>query len=124
VLNAPSGVGLDATANVYATNFTVNDVTVYAAHSYGNIAPMRTITSPPKGGKMQNPSDVAFDAIGNIFVSAAASNSISVYAPGASGHPKRVQYISGGNTGLKFSSSLAVSATGVIYVANYLSDSN
>jgi hypothetical protein len=53
-LNLPAGIALDASGNVYAanfdrTNFADSSITVYAAGSNGNVAPINTISGANTG---------------------------------------------------------------------------
>ncbi|MGC2495172.1 hypothetical protein [Candidatus Binatus sp.] len=48
-LDSPTGIALDADANIYVANLNSNSVTVYAAGTDGNIAPTATIAGKDSG---------------------------------------------------------------------------
>lgn len=122
-IDDPWGVAFDAANNIYVANYHsssgLGSVTVYAAGSRGNVAPIAQINGQTSGDAMVNPSDVVLDAAGNIYVSGNTSNSLSVFAPGASGNPTPIRYISGSNTNLDQPSYLYVTPKGKLYVANF-----
>lgn len=118
-LESNLAVALDGAGNIYSTNYisgaSRNTVTVYAAGSTGNVAPLRTI----KGShtKMAGPEGLALDADSNIYV-ANYPNSVTVYAAGASGNVAPIQLIKGSLTKMKYSEGVAVDGSGKIYVSN------
>jgi hypothetical protein len=113
----PSGVALDAVANIYVTNGTpINSVTVYAPGSSGNVSPIGTISGPHTG--LNGPDGILVDAKGDIFVSNAQGSSLEEFAPGSTGDAAPSAVISGGSTELNFPAGLAFDDAGNIYVAN------
>jgi hypothetical protein len=93
-LTNPSALALDNRNNIYVANDGsigdgVDSVTIYAAGSNGNVAPMATISGPLT--QLKQTGGVAVDSIGNIYVANAASDgggvdSITVYPPGSNGN--------------------------------------
>jgi hypothetical protein len=59
-LDSPTGIALDADANIYVANLASNTVTVYAAGTDGNIAPTATIAG--KGSGLNMPFGIALPA--------------------------------------------------------------
>lgn len=85
LLNGPRAVALDAAQNVYVANSTTqgdSSVTVYAANSSANAAPLRTIKGPNTG--LFSVQGIAVDGAGLIYVS--SYNNIGVFATNASGN--------------------------------------
>jgi 6-phosphogluconolactonase (cycloisomerase 2 family) len=121
-LTTPTGLALDAEDNIYVANSIGNSITVYAAGTTGNVAPIRTIA-----GSLTNlaaATGIAFDAAGNIYV--ANSNvhqsgeaSITVFAAGANGNVSPIEMIAGTKTKLLNPYGLARDGSGNIHVANY-----
>ena len=117
-------VAVDDARNIYVANHGGDldpdgDLTVYAAGSNGNVAPIATIEGMASGDQMLNPSGIALDAAGNIYATGYISKSISVYAPGSNGMPTPIQYIEGSNTGISEPTSLAVAPDGMAYVTDW-----
>ncbi len=104
----PSGLALDSSNNIYVTNDGsvsggADSVTIYAAGSHGNVAPMATISGPLT--QLNLPSGIAVDSSGNIYVANDGSDggnidSITVYPPGSNGNVAPTFSISGDSTGL------------------------
>ena len=112
----PSGLALDSSNNIYVTNDGSlsggsDSVTIYAAGSHGNVAPMATISGPLT--QLDLPSGIAVDSSGNIYVANDGSDggnidSITVYPPGSNGNVAPTFSISGTATGLGAPSSIAI----------------
>ncbi|HUO05185.1 MAG TPA: hypothetical protein VMU16_08310 [Candidatus Binataceae bacterium] len=136
-LNTPDGVGLDSAGNIYVANSeggTPNNgsITIYAAGSNGNVAPMATI-----GGthtQLNNPREIALDGV-NIYVANNASHgggagedSVTTYPIGSSGNVTPSAEIVGGQTGLLGPEGIAVAPVHItpaqaIFVTNSGNDS-
>lgn len=103
---------------LYVANYSSNSVTVYAAGTLGNVAPIQNISGGATG--LQGPSGVAVDAMGNIYVSNDTGQSITVYSAGANGNAAPIQTISGSYTGLDDPSGIALNPVNSdVYVQNY-----
>jgi hypothetical protein len=116
---SPTGIALDSTSNIYVTNLGNSSVTVYAAGSAGNVAPMATISGANTG--LLNPTGIALDSANRIYVANGLNTttpSVTVYAAGANGNVAPIATIAGSNTGLADPSGIAVDAVGRIYVGN------
>jgi hypothetical protein len=127
-LDAPQGVALDANANVYVTNKgdsanTGSDsVTVYAAGSTGNVAPMQTIAGTHTG--LDIPVQLAVDSSSNIYVANitypnSGNGSLTVYAAGANGNVAPTKTIEGTKTELDLPAGIALDSSDNIYATNF-----
>jgi len=109
-MNSPDGIGLDSTGNMYVADFALQSVFVFAAGATGNVAPIRTITG--SNTALQFPSGVTVDSTGKIYVSNRGGifggAAITVYPAGANGNMSPIQDITGSNTGLSETGSIAV----------------
>jgi sugar lactone lactonase YvrE len=115
----PSGIALDTDKDTYVVNgrLDVNvSLTVYAAGSNGNIAPVRTISGDNTG--LVDPEGIALDADGTTYVVNAEGShgSVNVYAADANGNvaPIRDFY----STGLSFPRSVALDTSSDAYVVS------
>ncbi len=127
-LNAPTGVALDTSGNVYVTNKggstnTGNDsVTVYAAGSTGNVAPTQTISGTRTG--LDIPVELAVDQsekiyVANITYPNSGNGILTVYAAGANGNVAPTETIEGAKTTLNLPAGIAVDSSDNIYAANF-----
>jgi len=130
----PDQLVLDSTGKIYVANFVgaaapgvIGDgsVTIYAADSNGNMAPVAVIAGADTG--LKNPSGVALDASGNIYVAnsgggSTETGSVTVYPAGSNGDVSPSATIAGTiadhDDGLAVPSAIAVGPDGKIYVAN------
>jgi 6-phosphogluconolactonase (cycloisomerase 2 family) len=125
-LNDPVGVALDASANIYITNKALGSqgsasVTVYAAGSMGNVAPIQTIAGTRTG--LDNPVQLALDSSSNIYVANltypnSGNGSLTVYAAGANGNVAPTETIEGAKTELNLPAGIALDSSDHIYAAN------
>jgi 6-phosphogluconolactonase (cycloisomerase 2 family) len=128
-LHSPLGVALDAGGNIYVSNYGTyssnGSVTVYAAGTNGNVAPIQTITGSNTG--LVQPSNIALDANRNVYVTnsgyLSGPYSVTVYAAGANGNIAPIRTIEGSNTRLNEPNGVALGPSGNIYVTNYGADS-
>ena len=82
-------------------------VTVYAAKTHGNVAPIQTIRGTAT--KLKRPDGIAVDSSGNIYVSDGLDRSkVMAFAVGATGDVKPLRTIRGSNTGLYFTDGTTV----------------
>jgi hypothetical protein len=123
-LTYPNGPELDASGELYVAD-RIGAVEVYANGANGNVAPIRRIA----GGntRLDIPFDVAVDGAGELYVAnsrfcprghCSGADLVTVYAAGANGNATPIRTISGSNTGLNLSGSIALDALGEINVAN------
>jgi hypothetical protein len=136
-LNSPNGIAVDARKDIYVMNSPSSSggtpaVTVYAAGSHGNVAPIQTIAGPST--TFVEPSGIAVDRSDAIYVtSCTATNgcgvggivgALLVFAPGANGDVAPIRTIAGPNTGLAQAGLIALDASANIYVTQYYSNYN
>jgi hypothetical protein len=118
-LQNPAGIALDSASNIYVTNMGNSSVTVYAAGSAGNVAPIATISGT--NTLLSNPFGIALDSSNNIYVANGINTgtaSVTVYAAGSNGNVAPTRTITGTLTGLADPSGVAVDPLGRIFVAN------
>jgi acylphosphatase len=122
-LSGPKDIAVDASGNIYVANADprgkgngYGSVTVYAAGSTGNIAPIQTIEGNNTG--LYYPDGIAPDPVnGDIYVSS-IDGSVEIYAPGSNGNVHPIASIAGLETGLCNPGGLALDASGNVYVPN------
>lgn len=138
LLDVVTGIALDSQGNIYVANelggpvvphqrFDVGRVTVYAAGSSGNVAPVAAISGAKTG--LASPTDIALDSADNIYVvNQTTANtgdnenfvaSITVYQAGSKGDTAPIATIAGDNTALTSFGGIALDATGNIYTSGY-----
>lgn len=143
-LERSTGIALDTDANVYAMNsrdthncttvgcVSKGYVTVYAAGSDGNVAPIRFIRGRKTRMLGRSYRHIAVDSEDNVYVAnrqgcyvgCRGENAILVYAPGVRRDSSPTWAISGSRTGLNNPASLAVDDAGNVYVINPAIDSH
>jgi sugar lactone lactonase YvrE len=84
-LTATEGIAIDASGQIYVSDFRALAVLVFAAGSTGNTAPIRTIVGPDTGPTQ--PTGMAFDSKGNLYVAnySGAGAAVVEFAPNANG---------------------------------------
>jgi hypothetical protein len=98
LLGTPTGVAVDPSGNVYASNQN-NSVTEYAAGASGNVAPIARIIGT--NTQLNLPSDLTVDPnSGDVIVVNNASSTVTEYAPGSTGNVAPTAVIAGSATGL------------------------
>lgn len=119
----PLGVTTDSAGNVYVSDFFNGAIDVFAAGSYGNVAPVRRITGA--NTQISFPEGIAVDSSGDIwlFNGPQGSPEIAEFGPGANGNVAPIKTISGGNTDLAFEGDLVIDHSGNIWVANQVGPS-
>jgi hypothetical protein len=123
-LDYPFGVALGTSGNIYVTNTddgTGNgSVTVYAAGSTGNVAPIQTISGSRT--ELAGPQQLALDSSSNIYVVNAAydsdKGSLTVYAAGANGNVAPIETIEGSKTELDGADGITLDSSNDIHAAN------
>lgn len=123
-LENPFGIAVDSSGKIYVANFAggrgTGSVSVYAARSNGNVAPIATIVGADTG--LDNPSGIAIDSGGKIYVAnrgggRTSTSSVTVYPAGSNGNVKPIAIITGHDTGLD-DPCIAVDSSGKIYAGN------
>lgn len=120
-LNEPLSLAIDPSGNIYVPNLLplgAGSVTVYAAGSTGNVAPIATISGSNTG--LNGPYQVALDSSLNIY----AANfwppfSITVYAAGANGNVAPIRTLTGAATQFVAPDGVAVDSRKRLYASNY-----
>src|SRR6202167_5659988 len=140
LLDSPSGIAVDSDGNIYVANESGgpvvrherNDrgrVTVYAAGSDGNVAPIATISGAATG--LSYPIGIALDSSGNVYVGNAetanagsnpSSASITVYPAGKHCNAAPIDVIAGENTDLDYPQGIALDSAGTLYAEGYVSE--
>jgi hypothetical protein len=110
---------------LYVANYGQH-VTVYPAHSSGDVNPTQSITGNKTG--LDESFAVALDASREINVvnregSPRADGSVTVYAAGANGDAAPARTLEGAKTQLDYPDGIALDAKGNLYVANHQSNS-
>lgn len=108
------GIAVDQARNVYVANWSDETgwVTVYAAGSWGDVAPIQTINGPSTG---LDPTAIAVDANRNIYVANYRYNNLEVFGAGSNGNVAPTRTIGGANTELDYPEGVAVDASGRVY---------
>jgi hypothetical protein len=129
LLGVTNGVALDGSNNIWVTNFMNGPggglgngyITEYAAGANGNVSPINVITN------VQNPWGIAYDPVNHFMYVADNASQVPNGTPSVvwfstSGSPSSpIGSIEGSKTYLREPTSVAIDATGKIYVANDLS---
>ena len=107
-LSLPYALALDSSGNMYVDdligNRRDNYLTVYAAGSNGNVAPIQKLSLT----KPYDPLGIAVDGSDNMYVSSIVNSRVLVYAAGATGDASPIRTIKGPNTGLNGTQGLAI----------------
>ena len=128
----PRAVALDASRNVYVSNYTplqkLKNIDVFAAGAMGNVAPTRSIAG--SATELHAPGAVSVDDSGAIYALdqySAGSGcfdpthgcwAVNVYAAGGDGDVAPVRSIRGPATKLYYAYGVAADGAGTVYVAN------
>ncbi|HYB92336.1 MAG TPA: hypothetical protein VEC38_14965 [Candidatus Binataceae bacterium] len=121
-LDGPYGIALDASGSLYVANADggtnhLGSITIYAAGSSGDAAPLVTITSSSTG--LDGASGIAVDSSGNIYVAnQLAGGSVTIYSPGSYAAAAPIATIAGDKTRLYHPFGIAVDSRRNIFVLN------
>lgn len=122
-LTFPMALAVDDKRNIYVANWYVKgyseSITVYAAGSSGDVAPVQEITGSKTG--LKEVLGISVDGSLNIYAANVSPASIEVYAAGATGNAAPIRIISGANTKLTSPFGVAATAKGEVWVANFFS---
>ena len=120
-LSLPAAIALDPHNNIYVANLVSNAITIYAAGSNGDVAPMATL----KGSNTQlgYPTGIAAVpcAAGDFYVANSGTATVTFYnIPNPSGtlNVAPTRTIAGSNTGLFDPWAVVADGNGNVYVAN------
>ena len=120
-LSGPQFVAVDASGNIYATNYCTASVTIYAKGSNGDAAPLAVIGGSKTG--LNEPYGIALDSSGKIYVSDFGASKVFVYPAlgNSTGQLNETPSatISGAKTHLRSPYGIALDSSGKIYVADF-----
>lgn len=108
-LNAPKGLAVDASGNIWAANSGNSSLT-----ELNNVGTALSPATGFTGGGLNAPSAVAIDLTGNIWATNTAGNSVSKFLP--AGTPFLTSPYSGG--GLSAPSGISIDGSGNVWIAN------
>lgn len=139
LLDDPAAIAVDPSGTIYVANELGGPVvrgepldhgrlTVYAAGSKGNVAPIVTITGARTG--LAYPLGIVLDSDDNIYVTntetantgddAQYNASITIYPAGSTGDAQPVAIITGNDTDLDYPRAIALDSSRNIYVTGYV----
>ena len=139
LLTDPTGIAVNSDGKIYVANELGGPVvrkgradrgmlTIYAAGSSGNVAPIATISGSATG--LAFPGGITLDSSSNIYVAnfytadSTSLPSITIYAAGSSGNAPPIATIAGDQTGLGYPPSIALDSDRNLYATSYSIDSN
>ncbi|MBV9027640.1 MAG: hypothetical protein JO311_03415 [Candidatus Eremiobacteraeota bacterium] len=121
-IRGSEGIALDASGEIYVSDYSARAVYVFPAGASGNTAPIRTIA----GSKtlLTQPSGLAFDAAGNLWITNTQNTTAPIleFAPNANGNVAPIATIGGVHTKLGTGVfNVSIDAKGSIIVPNFTS---
>ena len=123
----PGSLAVNASKEIYVSDYSQGKIFVFAAGASGNAAPIRTITGSATGFAYIDP--LALDSSGNLYVAAEDSTQklgvINVFPPTANGNATPIRSIGGTRLGAASGvGGLQVDATGTIYAVSFAGPGN
>ncbi len=119
-LNAPVGIALDSSRNIYVADANGNSVLVYPplGSSTGSLneAPAATISGT--NTSLGVPQGIALDSSRNIYVAAGNGREVFVYSAGSNGNASPIATINGTETDLVNPVGIALDSSDQIYVVD------
>ena len=119
-LNAPFGVALDSSDNVWVADRNANLVEEFANGAHGDVAPTASISGPLTG--LSEPEGIAVDASDNVVVgnfgNGVSGRTVTDYAHGATGNVAPGTTIGGTTTGLVQPEGIALDGSGNVFVSD------
>lgn len=115
-LSAPTGIAVDYSGQIYATNAATNSVTIYSAGATGNVPPKAAISG--SNTQIDYPTGLYVDCNGEVYVSNYNANSITEYRAGSTGNVAPNRIIQGADTNLFNPWGVVSDSLGNVYVAN------
>jgi len=119
-LNAPVGIALDSSRNIYVADASGHSVLVYPplGSSTGSLneAPTATISGGNTG--LSFPQSIALDSSRNIYVAAGNGGEVFVYSAGSNGNASPIATINGTETDLLNPVGIALDSNDKIYVVD------
>ncbi|KRC65910.1 hypothetical protein ASE12_14755 [Aeromicrobium sp. Root236] len=122
-INNPTSIVIDSKGLIYVANLAGGNgnenIAIYAANTESSTPPIRTITGA--NTHLHGASSLALDSSDNLYVTNAtdgADGSVTVFAPGTSGDAFPIKRLSGGNTGIKYPTGVAVDTNRNVHVVN------
>jgi sugar lactone lactonase YvrE len=110
-----NAVAVDASGNIYASNYLANSIDVFASDANGNAAPTRVIEG--SNTLLDGPEGIAVDRDG-LWAGSSNEHFLERFAPTANGNVAPVAVISGNRTRLGNVDGIAVDSTGTVYASN------
>jgi hypothetical protein len=114
-LSNPNEPYLDASGQIYVSNYMSNSIDVFAATANGNVSPLRVVSG--SNTLLNSPDGIAVDRYG-LYAGSAAGHYVERFRPRANGNVPPVAAISGGRTRLENVNGLFLDPKGVIYAAS------
>jgi hypothetical protein len=110
-----NAVAVDASGNVYASNYLSNTIDVFAPDANGNASPTRVIEG--SNTLLDSPEGIAVDRDG-LWAGSANDHFLERFSPTANGNVSPVAVISGNRTRLGDVDGIAVDSAGTVYASN------
>jgi len=124
-LNAPYGIALDSSGNIYLADALAASAFVYpplaslpSQPNYPNVTPTAAISGSDTG--LSYPQGIALDSSRNIYVADSSANKVFVYPAGSNGNgaPSPTTISTTMTTGLGWPQGIALDSSGKIYVTD------
>jgi sugar lactone lactonase YvrE len=120
LLNAPVGIAVDSSSNIYVADSGSGSVDVYPAlgKNTGSLNEVPTATISGSNTGLNSPQDLALDSDRNIYVATGNGAEVLVYSAGSSGNVSPLATIKGGDTDLINPVGIALDSGDKIYVVD------